>query len=133
MRTIKVFSITNQETTELDFTGSTFGDLKQQMGITSNNVVGRGRNTKNKYELNDSIINSLDTFIFISPKKQELGNREAWLDKLDELKEQFLMEVDNLFDELEMEVPSTSNSNCDTPDCLEDELKQMEERERRGY
>lgn len=130
MRTLKVFSITTQDTTEINFTGTTFGDLKHQMGISSNNVVGRGRTTKTKYEINDSILNPEDTFIFISPKKQELGGIN--LDDLEMMKEKFLNEVDSLFDELEDKILSTNNDNCDTPDCLEDELRQLEERERTG-
>ncbi len=131
MRILTVYSTTNQEKQDVSFSGTTFGDLKVAMGITSNNLVARGRETKTKYELNDSILNPQDSFIFISTKKQENGGMNQAF--LNELRDEMIEKVNDIFDEMIDELPIKSQTGCDTPDCLEDELREIEERERRGY
>ncbi len=124
MRNIEVFSTTEQSVQKLIFSGSTFGDLKRALGINSTNLVARGRTTKTKYELDEAILSENDSFFFLSVKKQELGLADY---SIEDLRNELMDKVDEVFDEVldRIKALPKPSGDCNTPDCLDDELNEM--------
>lgn len=79
-RRIEVYSSQTNSTEVVQFTGETFGDLLDQMGIDSGEFTGAGGTTKSTYIDTDAVISPDDDFIAIYPTKMKAGNGTRYSD-----------------------------------------------------
>lgn len=113
-RRIEVYSSQTNSTEVVNFTGETFGDLLDQMGIDSGEFTGAGGTTKSTYIDTDAVISPDDDFIAIYPTKMKAGNGTRYSDAV--LKElhtkltNILADVMDIGEEALSEMPSKSTS-----------------------
>ena len=119
MRTIKVYSTSTQNLQDVEIAGNTFGDLKRALNISTDNVVGRGRTTKVKYESSDAVLSDEDSFIFVSPKKMDSGGNLT----LESIKQECIAYIEEKFAEIQ---DYLEGAGCNEhPNDLDSELQEM--------